>query len=175
MIVGLDLSLTGLGMAAVPPDWDLDWKHVQTHRVSCPLPRNATLRQQTDRLRSLALDCRVFAVRVGATHVWGEDLPTARAFNLVSLGELRGAVRLELLRECGLDLHFAPQSSVRKFLLGRLPRKDRKAHVVEALKAAGANFGSDDECDAFAVANWGLSEIGAPCMAGLLWTSGTAA
>lgn len=64
----------------------------------------------------------------------------------------------------GLVVDDANQPTVRKFLLGRLPKEDRKVWVSRMLWEAKAPFEDEDQCDAFAVANWGLSELGAPCL-----------
>ena len=167
VVLGLDLSTRGLGMCAVPAGWDLNWRCVRFCTLALPLKRSATPREKLDRMRALALDVRIWATRVGATHVWAESVPTL-GFNLITLAQLRFAVDLELYSEMGLVTLDANQSSVRKFLLGKLPAKNRKACISEALKATDDPFDDDDQRDAFAVVNWGLSELGAPCMTGLL-------
>jgi Holliday junction resolvasome RuvABC endonuclease subunit len=166
---GLDLSLTGLGAVAVPENWDLDWRRVERASFGVSLPRGASTRQVTDRLRNLTRDVRVWLIRMHVTHVFIEDLPTHAAFSIVPLAELRGVVRLDLLDEAHLDVTFVNQSSARKLLLGKLPGKDRKAHVVEALKAAGAEFEDKDQYDAFAAVNARLGDLGIPQLKSLLW------
>jgi hypothetical protein len=154
-------------MVAVGTDWDLNWRRVRACTLAVPLKKTATPREKLDRLRALALDVRVWAIRVGATKVWAESVPTF-GWNLITLAQIRCAVDIELYREAGLIPLDANQSSVRKFLLGKLPTSDRKACVSEALKAAGDPFEDDDQRDAFAVANWGLNKLGAPCLVHLL-------
>jgi hypothetical protein len=171
LIVGLDLSLRGLGMVAVPPAWDLDWKRVRFKSLAYELRGTATPREQVARLEALSRDVVAWCVRRGASQVWIEDQPSYVPANTIhSLkknSELRGVVRVELAR-AGFDAEFIDETSARKLLLGWIPGKDRKACVVEALKAAGDPFDYDDERDAFTVANWGLHELGAPCLTGLL-------
>ena len=127
----------------------------------------ATERERIERMQSLAVDVRVWAVRVGATHAWIEDTLTGgHVFSTPQLAELRGFIRSELMRECRLFVERANQNSARKLFLGKLPPKDRKAAVVSALDCMTDVFGSNDEKDAFvSAANWGLHELGAPCIA----------
>lgn len=169
MIVGLDLSLRGTGAVAIPPSWDLDFTRVHAESFGVDLPAARTTREVTARLRDISRDLREWCIRIGARHVWIEDLPTHAAFNIVPLAELRGVVRLELLDQAQLDVRFVNQSSARKLLLGKLPPNDRKRHVVEALKAAGARFRDSDQADAFTAANAALHELGVPCFTNLLW------
>lgn len=73
--------------------------------------------------------------------------------------DLGGVVRLELVR-AGIELTTVPMQTARKLLLGRCPKQGAKVAVAEALRAAGARFEGLDESDAFAVLNWGMSEVG---------------
>jgi Holliday junction resolvasome RuvABC endonuclease subunit len=169
IVLGVDSSLTGCGLVAVPGSWDLDWRRVTFASLGRDLPRGATAADRLHRVADLANDVCKFARLTRATHVVLEgQVARGRAFNVPQLCELIGVIRHELLKQCGLVAPLAPQSSVRKLLLGWLPAKERKAHVVEALKAAGDPFAYDDERDAFAVANWALHELAAPCLTGLL-------
>ena len=68
-----------------------------------------------------------------------------------------------------VPLGFVNQSSARKTLLGKLPQKDRKQHVIEALKAAGADFEDGDQFDAFCAMNARLAELGIPHFQELLF------
>jgi hypothetical protein len=170
VVLGLDLSLTGLGMCAVPLDWDLDWTRVRTKVRGTKREKHESAAAHWSRLEQLAIDVRVFAVLVGATHVWAEGGITkiGTGASLVALGELRSAVCLELKRECGLIVETAHQSTIRSFFLGKLPPRDRKEVTCATLRSIAADVWankSNDECDAFVVANWGLSELAAPCIA----------
>lgn len=169
IVAGIDGSLTGLGMVAVPSDWDLDWRRVKRISLGVSLPHDATTRQVTGRLRDLARDVRTWLIRVGASHVVAEDVPSHAAFSIVQLSELRGVLRLELLDQAGLDLQFVNQSTARKLLLGKLPAKERKQHVVEALRAAGADFDDADQADAFCTVNAVLDDFEIPSLRNLLW------
>lgn len=165
VVLGIDASLTGTGLVAVPLGWDLEWRRIQHITLGVSLTKLATERERLERMQMLALDVRTWAIRVGATHAWIEDLPTQAAFNIPQLAELRGFIRSELMRECGLFVERAPQSSIRKLFLGRLPPRERKQAVIAALDCMTDVFQTADEKDAFVVANWGLSELGAPCVA----------
>ena len=168
-LAGLDLSLTGLGAVVVPADWDLDWRRVERASFGVRLRKNATTREVTDRLRNITRDVRVWLIRMGATHVYIEDLPPhTNGFSMVPLAELRGVVRLDLLDEAKLDVAFVNQSSARKYLLGKLPAKERKQHVIAALKAAGADFDDGDQYDAFSTVNVRLDGHGVPSLKNLL-------
>lgn len=166
---GFDLSLTGTGAVAVPATWDREWRRVERASFGVKLAKGASVREVTRRIDDLALDLCRWILRVGVTHVYVEDLPTHAAFNIVPLAELRGHFRVVLLRETGLDVEFVNQSNARKILLGKLPQKDRKAHVVEALKAAGADFDDSDQFDAFAAVNARLEQHGIPHFQELLF------
>lgn len=169
IIAGLDLSLTGLGAVAVPSGWDLDWRRVERASFGVSLTKTATTREVTGRLRDLARDVRVWLIRVGATHVVAEDLPSRGVFSTVPLAELRGVLRLELLDQVGLDLQFVNLQYARKVLLGAKPPRDPKAYVCEALYAAGADFADADQCDAFCTVNAVLDQFEVPHLHHLLW------
>lgn len=173
VIVGLDLSLSGLGMCAVPASWDLDWRRVRFETLTYELRKDATIREQAARLRSLARDVRTWVIWAGATRIWIEQLPSyvpaKTMHSLKKNAALHGVLMLELVDQVGIEPAYVDETTARKFLLGRLPQKDRKAHVVEALKAADDPFEDDDQRDAFCCANWGLSELGAPAMANMLF------
>jgi len=165
-ILALDLSTSGLGMVCLDTTWDLDWRRVRFRTLACSL-RKATPRERVERLRMLALDVRTWCIYTGATVVYAEAIPTF-GFEIVTLAQLRTAVDMELYRENGFVVESVQQNTARKLLLGRVPQKNRKQHVSEALKAQGDPFEDDDQRDAFAIANHALHVLGAPCLAGLL-------
>lgn len=169
VILGVDTSLTGLGLVAMPLSWDLTFRRVRAITLGYPLPKSASVLQQLRRVEALANDVCAYAQRVNAEHVVLEgQLAHGQAFNVPKLCELIGVVRHELLRQRGIAAELAPLNSVRKLLLGWLPPKDRKAAVVAALKGVGAVFDDGDQYDAFALCNWKAHELGAPCLTGLL-------
>lgn len=166
IVAGIDLSLCSLGLVAVPADWDLQWSKLATETVRLPIRADASIDEQTERLRHLTERVAAFVRRHGVTHPWIEAYPASggRAVpNLHRLAELGGAVRVELLR-MGLVARFAPLASARKLVLGKLPRREMKAAVFEALYSYGARFGTHDEADAFVTANYGMHELEIPCL-----------
>ena len=163
---GIDLSLTGTGSVGVPGDWGLDWRRITraSHGVSLDhrtLKRKPTTREITHRLRDVSRDVVRWVLREGITHVFVEDALTHGAWNLVPLAEMRGVFRVELLEQTGLDPVFVNQANSRKFLLGKLPPKDRKEVVVAELRKAGADFEDGDQFDAFVAVNRHLEDLGA--------------
>ncbi len=168
-VAGIDLSLTGTGAIALSGDWDRDWRRVERASHGRSLPKSASVREVTHRLRDVSRDVARWIVDQRVTHVFVESAITARAFNIVPLSELRGAFRVVLLEQAGLDPVFVNQSTARKKLLGKLPQKDRKQHVIEALKAAGADFEDGDQFDAFCAANAELEGLGIPHFQELLF------
>lgn len=161
IVVGIDLSLTGLGLAAVPADWDLTWSRIVTERHGIPLTKTATARVRTARNADLARAALRFCERVNATHAWVEGYPASgRVFGLPGLCELGGVVR-HTLASAGLHAETAPISSARKLVLGKLPRRDVKLVLHETVRSMGAPASwSGDEVDAWVAANWGASELG---------------
>lgn len=164
---GIDLSLTGTGAVIVPGDWDRTWRRVRRMSFgvdlsAAKLKRKPTTREITHRIRDISADVARWLIRHEATHAFVEDALTHEAWNLVPLAELRGHFRVVLLEQTGLDPVFVNQASSRKFLLGKLPQKDRKAAVVAALRTMGADFEDEDQFDAFTAVNAHLEELGVP-------------
>jgi len=167
-VIGIDLSLTGLGLVAVPDDcaWgpDFDW--------SCVLHRTLTTDKGAplvDRMGALGADVATWVRWVGKKRggelvCVHEGYPVGgRVYNLDKLAELGGTVKHMLRSYLGLLVAQAPQSAARKLLLGKLPQRGRKAAVIEVVRAMLPNGGAgwtDDECDAFVAANWMLGELG---------------
>jgi Holliday junction resolvasome RuvABC endonuclease subunit len=164
---GVDLSLTGTGAVLVPGDWDRTWRRVRRASFGvdlsvAKLKRKPTTREITHRIRDISLDVARWLIQQQATCVFVEDALTHQAFNLVPLAELRGHFRVVLLEQTGLDPVFVNQATSRKFLLGKLPQKDRKEAVLAALKRVGADFEDGDQFDAFVAVNAHLESLGVP-------------
>jgi hypothetical protein len=167
VFVGVDLSLTGCGLVAVPDLWDLEWSRVRSLTVGEPLAADAPALQRIERLRSLSHVAVTFCRRHGATDVWFEAYPIGAGKMLPALhllAELGGLLRVRLFEELGIVAHASPIASARKLILGRLPQKGAKERVAQALWDSGARFSTVDEADAFAAANWGLHESEFPCL-----------
>jgi hypothetical protein len=161
--LGIDLSLLGLGLCAVPAGWDRDFRQVRATTLEYKLPKTASAREQIARLRALALDVRRFADRVHATVLTAEDIPPHAKFSVVVLAELRAAVRFELT-DHNYEVEFVNASDARRLLYGRdVPRgltpAARKAWLTDPVLRAGGRFDDHNQVDAFAIANWSLWEV----------------
>lgn len=160
-IVGLDLSLTGLGLCCVRTSWALDWGSVVATTLETkpgkPLPV---------RMADLAEDVLTWIrwATEGITYdVWAEAVPTARAYNIDTLGKLHGVVQHEIYRELGTITKEVSQSDARRLLAGSLPQRGKGDAIWSIVQQiAPGVFADDNQGDAFVVCNWGLSELGAP-------------
>jgi hypothetical protein len=157
--LGIDASKTSLGLCAIPRSWDGDWSRVCRETLGIA-QKNRTEREQIQYMLDLARDVRIFAVRCNVTVAVIEDVPTHDAFSIKPLAELRGFIRSELARECGIYVEPVNQSSARKTFLGYLPtsrkggpKVNRKQVVTAALDALTDVFVWDDEKDAFVTVN----------------------
>jgi preprotein translocase subunit SecA len=118
VFVGVDLSLTGCGLVAVPDLWDLEWSRVRSLTVGEPLAADAPAMQRIERLRSLSHVAVTFGRRHGATDVWFEAYP-------IGAGKMLPA--LHLLAELGglhvicTELH--DSARIDRQLVGRCGRQ----------------------------------------------------
>lgn len=167
-----------------------DWKSVKTSLLKVPAPGSDDLRGQLERYAAIAhwaFDVVAGIYRgpafEGAVDVFRESYGfrqnTASGSRLMESG---GIVVHELYRKFKIATRPVAASTARKFLLGFNPSKrtghDAKVAVHSALwkagapldrklvekwarwKARGASLWGEDVCDAFVVANWGLTEVG---------------
>jgi Holliday junction resolvasome RuvABC endonuclease subunit len=166
----LDLSLTGAAACAIRPGWKGDWSQLATKRVGYPLAKNPRPRETVDRLDTIARELVDFAELHGVTDAFVEGY----AFSMVNsrshaLGEVGGAVKLDFRRRLDLVLHTVAPNTARKLLCGKVPAKktsgvEPKRYVQRWLIDLGADFATDDEGDAFVIANYGRREVGLPAM-----------
>jgi Holliday junction resolvasome RuvABC endonuclease subunit len=162
VVLGLDLSLTAAGMVAVPKDWGGNWERVARHHVGHALPKDATETRRIGRLHQISSEVLAFAARHKCTSAIIEQYAfAARQSHAHALGEIGGSVKLALVTRAGLLVDAVHSASARKLVLGKVPKKDVKAHTRVALTRMGmpTNW-TDDEADAFVVANWALSALG---------------
>lgn len=177
MILGLDLSLRGSGLALVPLDWapGLDFARVRVQTVGQSLSADATPRQQAERIAKIANAIVVFARNNGVTKAWIENYAFSRGDSRAhALGELGGVVRVALLKS-GIPFDVVHSNTARAHLgkFAARPKKKSENRNVEnlppkmkvqvqlALHAMGApKHWTGDELDAFVVANHGLIEGG---------------
>jgi hypothetical protein len=174
--VGLDLSLRQAAAVSIPLRWDLlgfDWKHVRSCVAGYSLEKNATAAEKVRRLAHIAEVITKFvnqqgngAVGLGPArgiHVYMERYAFSRPHQAHQLGEVGGVVKLGLF-QAG---HVAESVNIqegRKLLLGKVPRKDQKLITWQKVLEMGATFETQDEGDAFVVANFALSELGSPAL-----------
>jgi len=159
VVIGLDVSLVGTGMVAVPFDWGRDWSRVSHATVGYSLPTSAGDRERIDRLVRLGAAAVSFAQAHSGTLAAVESFAFGKSTAAHALGEAAGVIKVAL-RAVGIDVRTAPMSTARKLLLGHLPRDGVKHAIRGYLVASGAPFRTLDECDAFVAANWALDWLG---------------
>jgi hypothetical protein len=164
-VVGLDLSLRAPACVVIPSGWRLgDWSQlgVLTWQTALPEPgfRPRYERIVNIRDRILARIGQLHAV--GMPRVFIEDYAFASPYGREQLAELGGVVKVGILDRYGLESTPVASAAWRRLLLGKVPRKDAKIVTHRALYAVGAGsyLTTGDACDAFGVANYGLSELG---------------
>lgn len=161
-VLGLDLSLSRTGAVLIPTDWNPgDWSALKVFDVTHDVPEKGDWRGQYARYLHFA-DVLV---------AWCEPWAIGRAFvesyayskfdqSGTKLHELGGVVRVCFLEKLDIVLEPVNESTARKILLGKLPKKGRKKVTEDALVVAGAGFRNGDIADAFVIANFGLTEMG---------------
>ncbi len=170
--MSLDLSARGTAALALPCSWAGDWTKLRClFATEASLSRGAAESERAIRLNTIAQKVVRFALDYEVTLAYVEDYAFSR--NNYDLGELRGVVRHELIR-AGVPFLRCNMGTARKLMLGKIPRGKgaAKAAVFRSLKEAGMPlFGPKDlwfdQSDAFAVMNFGLSELGGYCFAQL--------
>lgn len=167
VVAGLDLSLTGAGVAVLDPlVWDLDVDRVQSARFGYKLAgSNATADHEARADRLVAVPDLIvdFLADRSVTHVWVENYSFGMQHAAHQLGEMGGCVKRELRKRLGIVAIPVSNSTARKLFLGRGSGSGIKEAVVDRL--ADLEWGrSVDEGDALVVANYGLSELGFPAL-----------
>jgi Holliday junction resolvasome RuvABC endonuclease subunit len=165
VVLGLDLSLKRSAAVCIPARWELGrWRDlgVESYPTDDPEPAPPERQQveRTERIEYVAQNVLDFVLRCRPTHVYVEDYGFSyNSQGVTALAELRGVVRRNVWLETRKMLVPVSTSAVRRVLLGR-NAKHAKVLVQQAFYGAGAPFDNDDECDAAAVAAYGLSELG---------------
>ena len=161
--MGVDPSLRGFAVAVAPLSWGGDWRALSFGKFGTSLKKGATVHQRIDRAIEIADQVEAFVELTKVTHAFFEGYAFSKRDMAHSLGEVGGIVRARL-RKSGVVLVDAPIGSVRKTLVGRIPRGfDPKQFVREALEAGGmpVEYANDaDIADAVAVLNFGMIEFG---------------
>jgi Holliday junction resolvasome RuvABC endonuclease subunit len=161
-VVGLDLSLRCSGVIRVPVDWRGEWCEVN-FRLIQPKPLAAGASEFARIQRCLTVADELRAIIQPTDRVVIERYAYRQAEGAHWLGELGGIVRLKLMGHLqALDpLQAVTASQARRLLCG--DGNASKQVVQAALMAAGGPeelTRSLDLCDAMAIANWGLKELG---------------
>jgi len=163
VVLGVDLSLAGTGLVALPATWGGKWKRVVVHTVKIPIPTHATEGERVSRLGKIVMEVLAFARDNRCTHGVVLNYAFSKSNKAHWLGELGGVVKLMMRDHRGLLLQPVAESAARSLIVGKLPRADVKVLVRAELTRMGMPAAwSLDEGDAFVAANWGLFESGAP-------------
>lgn len=179
VVMGIDASLTGTGLVAVPWQWGLDWSKVARVKLGLQVPKSAS---EADRIRRLDFICTrmmEFAQEHEVTDVFMEQYAfSAKTAYSHALGEIGGNLKRDVVIGLGLPLTVVAPATART-LLGKFsaPRRKKgepkvrrakgepkplgiKDQVHVALRRAGLPVTWEgDEADAWVVANYGLSGI----------------
>lgn len=171
--MGIDLSLRGLGVAVIPAAWDLDPRRAKAHTLGLDLKRDASPAERVERLEKLVNDVSECVRHYGVTHAWVESYAFNQTSMAHSLGEIGGAVKLDLYRRFRIVVQTANQTRARHLVYGQLPPrgitdKQRKAWLLEPLRLAGLTLDDHNQGDAFVAVSFGLLELGAPALTNLL-------
>ena len=163
VVAGLDLSLTGAGVAIIRADsWQQRLSHVRTRTFGGTVSAHASTQEQLERLDGIAVGIVDMLRQWGVTHVFVEGYSFGAFAAREKLGELGGVVKLSIYRALRITPVAVPPATARKLFLGHA-RKGSKLLVAQALKALNAPF-KDDEGDAFVITNYGLADLGLPFM-----------
>lgn len=159
---GIDLSQTGLGLVAVPGDWDLNWDRIVRRTVGRKLEKGAPPWEAAERLEYLVSEAVAFFRGAGVTHAFVESYPKAgRVYNLDMECELGGAIKLAMRRDLRITVHTSQLSTARKLVMGKLPRADVKKIVHATVRSLGPGKAwTGDEIDAWVAVNLGMSFLG---------------
>lgn len=160
-VVGFDLSLRAPAACRIPVDWKPgDWGSVQVEHLLPVVGKNASIDQKLRRYITI----RDWVAHLVYRHsIWIEGY-AFRAMNGSALIELGGVVRVAILEQSGKAPNIIPAAAARKLFFGKrkLPRSDQKTVVQTALfnEMKAPPLWTEDEADAFIIANYGLSQVG---------------
>jgi hypothetical protein len=167
--MGIDSSLAGTGLVAVPFKWGLDWSRVARATFGLGLSKGA---KEADRVRRIDFICTrmmEFAQEHEVTDVFIEQYAFSKKLSPAhALGEIGGNLKRDVVIGLGLPLTVVVTNTARA-LLGTFSARARKGapkpppmkdQVHAVLRRAGlpSSWGPD-EIDAWVAVNWGLSGI----------------
>lgn len=131
-VLGLDLSLTGTGVA-----------HTVEGAVCAHLIKTNP-KHRDGRLAQIQNEVRIYAEGAELALI---EAPAAKSFTSVISGMVQGVVRLVLL-DMGIPYGTLMPASLKKFATGK-GTGDKVPMAIAALKRAGLEFPDDNQCDAF--------------------------
>jgi len=163
VVLALDISLAACAMVAIPEDWAGDWSRIGRMTIGDSLPKGASEEFRIGRLHRITVDVVAFAHRHRCSVAVAEGYAFGAKFERERLGEIAGAVKLQLALQAGLVVErlIAPMTA-RKLMLGENPKENPKRVVRDHLRARGMPLvWTEGEVDAFCVGNVKLVELGA--------------
>lgn len=169
VVMGIDASLTGTGLVAVPANWGLDWGKVARLKLGLQLSKDASVAERVRRLDYICSRMMKFAEEHEVTDVFMEQYAfSAKTSQSHSLGELGGNLKRDVVMGLVVPITVVTPNTART-LIGSFPTSAKKgqpklapvkSRVHAVLKNAGLPSSWDgDEIDAWVVANWGMSGI----------------
>ena len=147
-VLGLDLSLTGLGMVMLNPDGSVEFEEV----VGMRLERGARMKDRVERLIYLAGRVVEVVHDYDPEVVVIEDYAYGAFGATFDLGELGGVVKTSLWTRCQIEPVVVPSSSARKVVLGH--GRPKKKEIIPMLRERGFSFKDHNIADAYVVAEW---------------------
>jgi hypothetical protein len=179
-VIGFDLSLTAPAAVALPHDWRPgDWERVKTWTLAPPAPKSKDdLIGQMERYERIAewatnvvniIPTKMKALTGVQIYVeaYGYSANNANASRIMESG---GIVKALIYRRFKNVMLPVGSSEARKRTLGfnpRRPKYDPKVVIIDTVinKFKAPRCWSEDVCDAFIVAQFGLSEAGGKILA----------
>jgi hypothetical protein len=166
LYVGLDHSLTGFGVAAVPADWGLDWSRVR--RVTLETPPGPDVQRRGLLVGYLVswIEWLIRVERQPHRHIKvsleGGIFMRGKAQSIRSQERLAAIVEHELYHRLSIQVGMVEQTAARTVFAGPSTGRGRGAgDAVQALlrELVGPSW-DEAELDAFVVANAMLADAG---------------
>lgn len=183
IVIGMDISWRRPAMVVLPANWKPgDWKTIRSfafaesrsektlNEVEC-IERTERLVTKIAGVIKHQLFSDPYSNHVDqSVHCFIEQYAYAQhqQGGHARIVEFVGALKLEVWRECGILLLPVIGTSARKLLLGRIPRSVGKVKVyvqTEVFRMGAPKEWTEDEVDAFVIANCGRSLLGLPALA----------
>jgi len=160
-ILAIDLSLRGCGIIVLPTNWGGHWHNIHHQTIGEKLGNDATPQQKLGRLVRISSEILAIAEMFRPDHAVVEHYSFNARGHHMDLGELGGVVKHQLATKLGLVAQPVVASAARKVIMGSVPRKGAKDATLAYLRKIGMPLEwTDDEADAFVVANYASSALG---------------